>query len=76
VEDGPHPQTNGGGSFRAVHQARFVEACSGEEIAMLAFVNQTVSDIRRGRESWRVMILFSAFSFAISVIAALLSHPF
>ncbi|MCU1244955.1 MAG: hypothetical protein JWN02_865, partial [Acidobacteria bacterium] len=37
---------------------------------MIAFVNQTVSDIRRGRESWRVMTLFSAFSFAISVIAA------
>jgi hypothetical protein len=52
-----------------------MEDRSGEEIAMIAFVNQTVSDIRRGRESWRVMILFSAFSFAISVIAAVISDP-
>jgi len=46
-----------------------------EEPAMTAFVHQTLSDIRRGRDSWRVVFFFSAFSFAISVAAALISSP-
>jgi hypothetical protein len=41
---------------------------------MTAFVKETVSDIRRGRESWRVLFLFSSLSFVISVAAALARH--
>jgi len=43
---------------------------------MTAFVKETVSDIRRGRESWRVLFLFSSLSFAISVAAALAQRGF
>jgi hypothetical protein len=42
---------------------------------MTAFVQQTVSDIRKGRESWRVLFVFSILSFAISV-ATVFVRPF
>jgi hypothetical protein len=41
---------------------------------MTAFVNKTVSDIRGGRDSWRVVILFSSLSFAISIATTLARH--
>jgi len=40
---------------------------------MTAFVNQTVADIRSGRETWRVLFVFSALSLVIS-LAAVVSH--
>lgn len=38
---------------------------------MSKFVNETINDIRGGRDSWRVLAMFSAPSFLIAVAAAL-----
>ncbi|HXG57421.1 MAG TPA: hypothetical protein VNL91_00160 [Thermoanaerobaculia bacterium] len=35
---------------------------------MSRFVNQTVADLRGGRESWRVLLALCAPAFAISVL--------
>lgn len=43
---------------------------------MTAFMNKTISDIRGGRETWRVVTLFSMVSMAISVAFTVLRHPF
>jgi hypothetical protein len=36
---------------------------------MSAFLHQTITDMRSGRDSWRVVAIFSAISFAIAVLA-------
>lgn len=41
---------------------------------MSRFLNETLTDIRRGRESWRVFVAFCAPSFVLAVIAAMLQH--
>lgn len=38
---------------------------------MSRFLNETMTDIRRGRESWRVFVAFCAPSFALAVLIAL-----
>ena len=43
---------------------------------MTAFVNKTVSDIRSGRDTWRVVFLFSSLSFVISVATTMARHAF
>ena len=43
---------------------------------MSAFMNRTISDIRGGRDSWRVLAIFSMLSFAISIAAVAVRHPF
>ena len=43
---------------------------------MTAFINQTMSDIRGGRESWRVFTVLSAISMFVSVAFVVLRHPF
>jgi len=42
---------------------------------MSKFINETVQDMRGGRDSWRVIIFLSAPSFVVSVAAAL-AHAF
>ena len=37
---------------------------------MSAFLNHTLSDIRGGRESWRVFTLFAVPSFVIAIAVA------
>jgi len=39
---------------------------------MSRFLNETMTDIRHGRESWRVFVAFCAPSFLLAVAAALL----
>jgi len=41
---------------------------------MNRFLTDTLTDIRRGRESWRVFLVFCAPSFVVAVAAALLQH--
>ncbi|HEX8172474.1 MAG TPA: hypothetical protein VF824_18205 [Thermoanaerobaculia bacterium] len=41
---------------------------------MTAFVNETLTDIRRGRQSWRVLVTFCLPSFVVSVATSLLLH--
>lgn len=43
---------------------------------MTAFVNKTVSDIRSGRDSWRVVSLFSSLAFVLSIATTLARHAF
>lgn len=43
---------------------------------MTNFMKNTMSDIRAGRQSWRVMSVFSGSSLMISVAAVLLHQPF
>jgi hypothetical protein len=43
---------------------------------MSRFVQMTMSDIRGGRESWRVLITISTPAFVIAVCAALLRAAF
>jgi hypothetical protein len=38
---------------------------------MSEFLNETVSDIRGGRDSWRVLVLFSLPAFVISFAVAI-----
>ena len=42
---------------------------------MTQFVNNTVTDIRRGHQSWRVFVAFCAPAFALTVFALTL-NPF
>jgi hypothetical protein len=39
-----------------------------EEAPMSGFLHQTFTDMRSGRDSWRVVAIFSAISFAIAVL--------
>ena len=41
---------------------------------MSRFVTETITDIRRGRESWRVFVAFCAPSFVLAVVAATLQR--
>ena len=41
---------------------------------MAHFLNETLTDIRRGRETWRVFVAFCAPSFALTVATAALSQ--
>jgi len=41
---------------------------------MTRFLTDTITDIRRGRETWRVFLAFCAPSFALALFAALLQH--
>ncbi|HKO00916.1 MAG TPA: hypothetical protein VJ032_04425 [Thermoanaerobaculia bacterium] len=43
---------------------------------MTHFLKDTMSDIRGGRQSWRVVTIFSGSSFVISVATYLISNPF
>ena len=43
---------------------------------MNSFLKQTISDIRGGRQSWRVISLFGGSSFLISVAATFIRQPF
>jgi hypothetical protein len=42
---------------------------------MTHFLKETMSDIRGGRQSWRVLSVFSGSSFVISVATYLISQP-
>ena len=39
---------------------------------MSRFINQTMSDIRGGRQTWRVIVFLSGPAFALAVIATVL----
>lgn len=39
---------------------------------MSRFLNETLTDIRRGRETWRVFLAVCAPSFVLTLIAAVL----
>jgi hypothetical protein len=39
---------------------------------MSQFLNATISDIRGGRETWRVFVALSGPAFAIAVVATLI----
>ena len=39
---------------------------------MTRFMNDTLSDIRRGRDTWRVVVTFSIPAFAIALVVGLL----
>ena len=39
---------------------------------MSRFVNETISDMRGGRESWRVFIALAGPAFAIAVVLSLI----
>jgi hypothetical protein len=41
---------------------------------MTRFLTDTLTDIRRGRESWRVFVAFCAPSFVLAVCAALIQR--
>ena len=41
---------------------------------MNRFLTETITDIRRGRQSWRVFLAFCAPSFALAMFAAMLQH--
>ena len=41
---------------------------------MSRFVNETLTDIRHGRESWRVFVAVCAPSFAIAVFIAIVQR--
>ena len=41
---------------------------------MTRFLNDTLTDIRRGRESWRVFVAFCAPAFALALLSATLQH--
>ena len=43
---------------------------------MAHFVESTLSDLRGGRQSWRVVVSLSLPSFGIAVVTALLRAPF
>lgn len=38
---------------------------------MSRFINETMSDIRRGRETWRVFVTFCGPALAIAVVMSL-----
>ena len=39
---------------------------------MSRFLNQTMNDVRSGRESWRVFVAFGAPSFVVAIVATLM----
>jgi hypothetical protein len=41
---------------------------------MSRFINDTVTDIRRGRESWRVFVALCTPAFALTLLALTLQH--
>lgn len=41
---------------------------------MTRFLTDTVTDMRRGRETWRVFVAFCAPSFALAILAATIHH--
>ena len=41
---------------------------------MSRFFNETITDIRRGRETWRVFVALCAPSFVLAVASAVLLH--
>jgi hypothetical protein len=43
---------------------------------MNSFFKNTLSDIRGGRQSWRVVSLLSGSSFVISIASVLIRQPF
>ena len=43
---------------------------------MSRFVKETISDIRGGRQSWRVVVSMTVPAFAVSILAAILQSPF
>jgi hypothetical protein len=42
---------------------------------MSRFLNETMSDIRGGRQTWRVFVALSGPAFTLAVITALLQYP-
>ena len=43
---------------------------------MTRFLNETISDIRGGRQSWRVVLSMAVPAFVVSVVTALATQPF
>lgn len=43
---------------------------------MSNFVKETISDIRGGRQSWRVVVSMTVPAFVVSVLAAVAQSPF
>jgi hypothetical protein len=43
---------------------------------MSTFLKETISDIRGGRESWRVVVSMTVPAFVVSILAAVVQHPF
>lgn len=41
---------------------------------MTRFLTATITDIRRGRETWRVFLVFCAPSFALAIGAAIVQR--
>lgn len=41
---------------------------------MTRFMTNTLTDIRRGRESWRVFVAFCAPAFAFTVVTLIRGH--
>jgi hypothetical protein len=41
---------------------------------MSRFLNETMTDIRRGRETWRVFVALCTPAFVLAVAAAALQH--
>jgi hypothetical protein len=41
---------------------------------MTRFLTDTLTDIRRGRETWRVFVALCAPSFVLALLAATLQH--
>jgi hypothetical protein len=41
---------------------------------MSRFINDTLSDIRGGRESWRVFVAFCTPAFVLTLLALTLQH--
>ena len=42
---------------------------------MNAFMSRTMNDIRGGRQSWRVVSVFSFASLAIAIANVVIGHP-
>ena len=42
---------------------------------MSRFLNQTMSDIRGGRQTWRVIVFLSGPAFALALVATVLQTP-
>ena len=43
---------------------------------MRLFIHETIADVRSGRESWRVVLLFGLPAFVLSIGTAVLRQPF
>ena len=42
---------------------------------MTRLINETLCDIRNGRETWRVLLFLGAIAFSLAVMASLLQQP-